>query len=94
MSTHTIHDALALLESLGNTPDAIADKLTAMGIRGEREDCRNCPLANYLTLNGFEKVTIETTELKIGDDDAVMPHACRSFVDAFDEGKYDELNDE
>jgi hypothetical protein len=38
-----------LLTSLGDSPEAVADSLRAKGIKGNRDDGCECPIANIIT---------------------------------------------
>ena len=47
-------EVLALLVELGSSADEIAAKLQSLGIRGNKGNCRSCPIAQYLVANGVE----------------------------------------
>jgi hypothetical protein len=45
-------EVLDLLVALGATRQEVADKLLSLGIRGNRDACVSCPIAQYLIANG------------------------------------------
>jgi hypothetical protein len=47
-------EILSLLMALGSTADEVAAKLVSLGIKGDRNECRTCPIAQYLVSNGLE----------------------------------------
>lgn len=84
---------LDLLTALGDTPDAVADRLLALDIRGTKQAACDCPLANYLTRNlwdgayvsigGYGTVCVDN---EIGNNPVIveLPQACHTFVLRFD----------
>lgn len=48
-----------LILSLGNSSLEIADTLQKLGIKGERHNCRNCPIACFLLSKGFADVMVQ-----------------------------------
>ena len=85
-----------LLAGLGDTPDAVADTLRARGIKGVREHCCACPIAELLKRNGIPNPHVECARVW-PDPDSMwkvstrMPAAVQVFIDRFDEGVYLDL---
>lgn len=88
------------LDELGPTADDVADKLRALGIKGELEHSNACPVANYLgrdtTLTGVE--VLETVaEVWVGHPDLAVkfevpvPPPVEMFIRRFDAGVYLDL---
>jgi hypothetical protein len=100
-------EALALLESLGDTPTKIANSLRGQGIKGRVSSARHCPINNLLLKNGAHVGTatvIQNAYLQLRDvpydqrnDDRVtvkLPGAVRAFVVNFDNLVYPDLQTE
>lgn len=93
----TIRRALQLLTKLGDTSDAIADRLRALGIRGVQCLSNICPLAVYLESQGItayvsrEEITVPVE----GGADVrrPVPAAIGVFVGRVDGGVYLDLID-
>ena len=91
----------AALAVLGSTPDEVAKTLQDGGYRGQRHLCSVCPVAEYLRdVTGREvEVKRDTSALCTGvapsgdmrwiEIDNPLPIA--EFVEAFDNGMWDEL---
>jgi hypothetical protein len=89
-----------LLDQLGNTPDAVADRLRALNVKGARIACGPCPIEIYLLcsdLNPAQVVVGDTyATLDFGDpvDQRVnvrLPAAVTAFIHRFDDGVYLDL---
>jgi hypothetical protein len=96
----TVHGLSAALAALGATVGQVADRLTATGRQGCREDCNRCPVAVYLLA-----VIPDATEVHVGQDFAViwdwpavrrsralLPAPVALFVSRFDSGHYPHLD--
>jgi len=85
------------LAELGDTPDAIADRLRALGIKGRQHSMRFCPIARLIEpLNGVEFVEVDGRYAFLSPDidttDWVwLPQPVREFVSWFDDGVYLDL---
>jgi hypothetical protein len=92
----------AALAALGSTAGQVADRLTAAGRQGCREDCNRCPVATYLLA-----VIPDATEVHVGQDFAsiwnwpavrrsrvLLPAPVAQFVTEFDSGHYSHLDSE
>lgn len=93
------------LTALGDTPEAVAEKLLELGCKGHRNNCGACPVAMYLL-----KVIPDAVSVRV-DSDAVIeryvftdvnfdrlddvkvdtPDAVGCFIEQFDEGGFDDL---
>lgn len=81
-----------LLAELGDTADAVADRLRALEIKGVRGSDCNCPVAEYLKRAGL-------TDVSVGDwiftgqdaDELDTPQVIRDFIERFDKGVYLDL---
>jgi hypothetical protein len=82
----TLEQALA---QLPDDADEIAAYLIEQKCSGFRETGESCPVANYLTGQGFERVFVETGYVKAwadGDEHFIpTPEPVASFVRRFDE---------
>jgi hypothetical protein len=88
-------DVLDYLRSLGDTPDAIADTLAQLGVRGKLDDPFACPLVVALTDHldlGIDEVSVTHDRIEWGYRGAYewipTPPACAAFIARFDEGHY------
>jgi hypothetical protein len=84
------------LAALGDSPEAVANALRAMGIKGKRRDACHCPLATYLQ-------NISGEIIYVGDSVAgfdiinerisiQLPLACQRFINDFDSfGRFQDL---
>lgn len=91
--------AATALAALGDTPDAIADRLRALGIKGWRGSESTCPIAVYLARvdQTWSTEVVERTVL-ISDDEITtvevdVPEPVSLFVRRFDKGVYLDLAD-
>lgn len=103
--TITTDDELAaLLGELGSTPDGVADRLRAAGIKGQRGKAWCCPIANWLVRETgltnpevhFGSVAADC-ELPSGNLSCVgvdMPPQIYQFIRRFDDGVYLDLVEE
>lgn len=90
-----------LLAELGDTADAVADRLRALGVKGQRAMSQHCPIANYVRANapGLSRVRVLPTAVKFRRDGApisawqwvVTPDAVHKFANNFDAGVYLDL---
>jgi hypothetical protein len=97
------------LAALGETPDEVAGWLRQFGIKGFRYSPSGCPIYRYLhdrqghteilgvdtaMYKGQEAVNITFEYNCDGSHATVIPgEAVHQFIDAFDDGMYDDLND-
>jgi hypothetical protein len=89
--------AVRLLTGLGNTADAIADRLRALGIKGAQCFAGNCPLATYLATHGITAF-VSGDQISVPVTDSVfvglaVPAAAAVFIENFDRGVYLDLVD-
>lgn len=77
---------------LGDTPDAIAETLRRLNIRGHPSLTCSCPLAMIL-LEKFpgRRVRVGTITASVDGVTCDLPDACSRFVYAFDRGRYEFL---
>jgi hypothetical protein len=92
----------AALDNLGGTPDQVADRLRALGIKGDRIDPDSCPVAVYLTGLGLardgEQICVTSTQVAVRKRNRVSvscsvstPEPVREFIRAFDRGVHLDL---
>ncbi len=86
-----------LLTGLGDTADAVADRLRALGIKGPRWDSCRCPVAKLLHTNGYPNVEVDNGwTWPDGSLDNLIPEvrtpaAVGEFIQHFDKGDYLDL---
>lgn len=84
-----------LLAELGDTADDVADRLRALGIKGERGVGEHCPIANLLHSNGYEGAEVDTDTIypegSFGDVEVDAPEPVEEFIRRFDDGVYLDL---
>lgn len=93
----------AALAELGDTPDAVADRLRALDCKGSRGSESMCPVALYLARIDGRWVAEITTSAWVQYDDAAgeltqyvdvaLPDPVERFVYRFDTGVYLDLCD-
>ncbi len=97
-----VQDQMAkLLEELGATPDDVATSLKSHGVQGVRNAARTL---NIIVRHVQGKIRVDAWALDMmkpgklrltyGDgrtEEAVIPEAVRLFLDAFNHGRYPEL---
>lgn len=91
----------SILDDIG-TWTAPAEKLKELGVKGDRDDCNTCPMANYIASvmpAGVQWVRVNGTTTDIAyvdprreDETFVNPRNMVRFVEWFDEGEYPELD--
>jgi hypothetical protein len=88
-----------LLKSLGGDPDTVADTLRAKGIKGNRDDGCECPIAKLIAVE-IPEATRPKAEwsdntgawfvsfgyVRTPDGEVDPPRAVSDFIDAFDNG--------
>jgi hypothetical protein len=79
-----------LLTRLGTTADEVAATLRDLGIRGQRFDGCDCPVARYLADHGHE-MAVGSVSAKSQWERVLLPHPVAHFAMAFDQGAYPEL---
>lgn len=81
------------LAALPDTADGIAAHLLARGIRGARQNAECCPIANYLTGEGFTRVYVIETEASAEEQWLCvdLPASVTEFIDRIDDGEWPEL---
>jgi hypothetical protein len=84
-----------LLDGLGDTADAIAERLAEAGITGQRTEAASCPIAHYLrhAEPRISHVDVFGTVIEVdtSDGDSVIlatPDAVHEFVSLFDTKRY------
>lgn len=88
----TAADLTDMLDALGATPDAVADQLRALGIRGGQSDYCGCPVANYLLQSGaYTCVFVAPSEILADADMVQTPMPIAAFIGRFDVGDYPDL---
>jgi hypothetical protein len=91
----------AMLKEMGETPEDVAAALKAKGIQGVRNAARFLnPVVRYAALGvavdalGMDVMQADTLRLIFHDgrkEETPLPVAVRLFLDAFNQGKYPEL---
>jgi hypothetical protein len=96
-TVRTAEDLAALLQTLGESPAAVADSLLAAGITGKRDDPECCPVANWLRRETGAEPYVEVDEAQLRGTrgaeaiEVKLPRAVRGFVEAFDFCEYLDL---
>lgn len=94
------HRAARTLDELGPTPDDVADRLRALGIKGDRGSSCACPIALILrAVDGVEDADVLETIAEVWDKanpDAAavevhVPQPVSEFIVRFDKGVYLDL---
>jgi hypothetical protein len=84
------------ITDLGDTPDAIADRLRALGIKGRPGACDTSPLARFIQTipgAGDAYAGYDTVDLRNGEAPLDLPEAAVEFGARFDRGVYLDLID-
>jgi hypothetical protein len=95
-------EALALLNSLGDTPEQVADALLAQGIVGICGGIYTCPISRYLRAQGACGAATSKKKISLWDKrgrygfrpDVVidtLPKCIVQFISMFDQGKFPNL---
>lgn len=88
----TAADLADMLATLGDTPDAVADQLRALGIKGGQSDYCGCPIARYLLQSGaYTCVFVAPSEILADADMIQTPMPIALFIGRFDVGDYPDL---
>lgn len=97
----TNEDLTALLLSLGDTPDAVADSLRAAGCKGKKMAPCECPVANWLLRQTQRTSLVEDRHCWLYPPDGdyaspgrlkvATPAAVAQFISGFDHGQYADL---
>jgi hypothetical protein len=93
------------VESLGNTPDRIADRLAGYGVRGVPGKASECAIARYLSAvvagpEPISRLAVYHGSVRIYWPRALfpsvvrLPRAVSAFIRCFDLGSYPDLVDE
>ena len=93
MIAQSVMEALVVL---GSSADEVADRLAALGFKGQRGVSGDCPVARYL------RDSLHTRQVSVGcffcqvqGSEFWLPEAVRDFTRRFDvEGKYPLLEDD
>jgi hypothetical protein len=81
-----------LLEKLGDTPDTIRAILRDLHITGIRSRAKSCPIANYLAAHLDQPPEAYSTFIVFDDGTLCRtPEPVSDFIEAFDNGFYQEL---
>lgn len=84
-----------LLAELGDTPDAVADRLRALDVKGYQSSPPCCPVALYLVGRGVDRPLVDDCDVQTGPRSARSVHpnppAVRAFIHRFDQGVYLDL---
>lgn len=93
----TSESARLLLESLGDTPEKVAQSLKDRGIRGVRYSLHRCPIARLLQGNGYPRAWVGTRgahcESGNGDWSFNLPPPVATVRRIFDAGLLPELEE-
>lgn len=85
----------AALKALGDTPDAVADTLRALGITGVRRSHRTCPVARYLSEVFGPDVSVgrDMSHVRVNGviAETTTPQPVTQFISLFDNGRYPDL---
>lgn len=79
-----------LLDDLGPTMEAVAERLRAAGVKGLHSSVRHCPVAQYLAQMGVEAPAVLRGEVACSTPDGArrvyvkQPAAVGQFVQRFD----------
>jgi hypothetical protein len=79
------------LAALGNTPDAIAESLFKLGIKGIKKKACHCPIATYVSSLLGRMVAINSAVillLEVSECEEINNNTVSVFIRSFDEGKY------
>ena len=79
------------LNELGSHEFAVAEKLEALGIKGDKFSLCHCPIAKYLIKLGFIGVLVSPTKAKTDQQQCFLPTPVENFILHFDDGEYPEL---
>ena len=81
------------LNNLGSSPNDIAKSLYESSIRGYRNSCGHCPIANYIKIIvPNAKVCVGGTTINIDEQRIDMHYnQIERFIKLFDQGSYQEL---
>ena len=87
---------LATLNKLGTTASEVAHALHSSEIRGFRNSCWSCPIAEYLKSCRYSSVSVAIEDCSAITPDhistyVVTPTAIKDFMLAFDSGLYSHL---
>jgi hypothetical protein len=95
-----IADLRQLLADLGDTPDAVADRLRALDIKGKPVSGDCCPIARYVIRHGFAWASVTHMSVMVNNPDREFaqhmepcPKPVRSFIERFDHGAYRDLTE-
>lgn len=86
------------IASLGTTSQTIGDALRAKGIKGKRNSCTTCPIAEYLKACGFDGVVVVGTMTAdhfpvVGKIQSVnLPDSVQNWIASFDNDAYKEFS--
>lgn len=93
----TVARMLAALAELGTTPDAVADRLRALGIKGGRGQLCRCPIAVYIQTRLGVRAAVSHDLIQWGAWPAWLstspPLAVAVFIRRHDSGVYLDLVD-
>lgn len=81
------------LRRLGRTPKDIARGLRARGIKGRRNNASRCPVAHYLAKQYNTSVSVSHHVLEADPLVFTTPPFIVKFIDAFDKGEFEFLNE-
>lgn len=91
----TAERMLATLAELGTTPDAVADRLRALGIKGGRGQLCGCPIAVYIRTRLGVRAAVSADLIQWGAwpawVDLIPPLAVAAFIRRHDQGVYLDL---
>lgn len=83
-----VEDIKQELKALGNTADEIADSLRQLGITGNRDGYKSCPLFHFLERKGFQVQGVSYCDVDLETTEVTLPEACIEFIKEFDSGNY------
>jgi hypothetical protein len=81
------------LAGLGDSPDAIADRLRALGIKGRRANESCCAIANLIkSVDGVTCVVVKNANAWLFPDSRIQLRGpVAEFIERFDRGVYLDL---
>jgi len=86
-----------VVDELDDRSFRIADFLVRQGIKGDRDNCTSCPIAEYvLRATGARWADVTATEIEVAYRDGSAqvvetPEHVVDFIEDFDGGRYPEL---
>lgn len=89
---------LADLHALGPNEQLVADALRRSGVKGYRESCTGCPVAEYLKGRGWPLALVDLTGITVTAGESgtavgvIVPSPVARFIEDFDAGAWPDLS--